>query len=147
MQTKNNKKWLPRILCMAFAAALVLGIAGCGTDKDDGKASGAGSQSEIQVMGEGEKVFNFSAVDPDGKETKYEIHTDQENVGDALEELGIIEGEEGEFGIYVKTVNGVTLDFDTDGKYWAFYIGDEYATEAVGLTPVTEGESYSFRAE
>lgn len=65
----------------------------------------------------------------------------------ALEELGIIEGEEGEFGIYVKSVNGVTLDFDKDGKYWAFYIGEEYATEGIDLTPVTEGESYSLRAE
>lgn len=147
MQTKKSMKRLSCILCMVLVVAMALVTAGCGS-KDDGKASGGtGSQSEGGVMGDGQKVFHFTAVDLDGKETKFEIHTDKETVGEALEELGIIQGEEGEFGLYVKTVNGKTLDYDTDGKYWAFYIGEEYALESVDLTPVTEGESYSFRAE
>ncbi|MCI9151726.1 MAG: DUF4430 domain-containing protein [Lachnospiraceae bacterium] len=146
MQIRNRRKWLPYILCMALVVALALAAAGC-SGREDKSSPNAGSQSEGGVMGEGQRMFYFTAVDLDGKETKFEIHTDKETVGEALEELGIIQGEEGEFGLYVKTVNGITLDFDADGKYWAFYIGEEYAMESVDLTAITEGESYSLRAE
>lgn len=146
MQTKNSKKWLSCIFAMALVVAMALVIAGCG-GKDSKGASDAGSRSEGGVMGEGETSFDFAVVDLENKETKFEIHTGKETVGEALQELGIIEGEEGEFGLYVKTVNGVTLDYDTDGKYWAFYINGEYATSGVELTSIAEGESYSFKAE
>lgn len=149
MQTKNSKKWLSFILCMVLAAAMALVAAGCGS-KNDGASSdagNAGSQSEGGVMGEGATVFDFTVVDQDGKETKFEIHTDKEKVGEALEELGLIAGEEGDYGLYVKTVNGITLDYDTDGKYWAFYVNDEYGLEGVDLTAIEDGASYAFKAE
>ena len=59
----------------------------------------------------------------------------------------LISGEEGEYGLYVKTVNGVTADFDADGVYWAFYINDEYAQTSVDMTKIEDGASYSFRIE
>ena len=68
-------------------------------------------------------------------------------VGDALVELGMIEGEESEYGLYVKTVNGVTADYDKDGVYWAFYIDGEYASSGVDSTEITEGSTYSFKME
>ncbi len=86
-------------------------------------------------------------VDKDGVETLFEIHTDKEIVGEALTELELISGDEGDYGLYVKTVNGITVDYDTDGKYWAFYINDEYASTGVDSTPIAEGESYSFKVE
>lgn len=149
MQTKNSKKWLSCILCMLLVVAMALVAVGCGSKGDGASSDGgnAGSQSEGGVMGDGATVFDFTVVDQDGKETKFEIHTDKENVGEALEELGLIAGEEGDYGLYVKTVNGITLDYDKDGKYWAFYINDEYGMEGVDLTPIAEGESYAFKAE
>lgn len=89
----------------------------------------------------------FTVVDQDGNETPFEIHTDKETVGEALSELGLIDGEEGEYGLYVKTVNGVTVDYDTDGKYWAFYVNGEYAATSVDTTPITADASYSFKVE
>ncbi len=47
----------------------------------------------------------------------------------------------------MKTVNGVTADFDADGVYWAFYINDEYAQTSVDMTKIEDGASYSFRIE
>ena len=43
--------------------------------------------------------------------------------------------------------NGKTLDYEKDGKYWAFYINDEYAATGVDATEVVEGTSYKFAAE
>ena len=68
-------------------------------------------------------------------------------MGEALLDAGLIAGEESGYGLYVKTVNGTTLDFDKDGAYWAFYINDEYAQAGVDSTSITAGETYAFKAE
>ena len=48
---------------------------------------------------------------------------------------------------FVKTVNGITADYDTDKVYWAFYVNGTYATSGVDTTPVKEGDKYSFKVE
>jgi hypothetical protein len=68
-------------------------------------------------------------------------------VGNALLKLELIAGEEAQYGLYVKTVNGITYDYDADGKYWAFYENGVYATAGVDTTPVTAGATYEFKAE
>lgn len=100
-----------------------------------------------QEIGEGEKSFTFIVYDGSGNNTLFTVFTDEKIVGDALMKVGLISGEDSDYGLYVKTVNGVTLDFDTDGKYWAFYINGEYAVSGVDTTEITEGGLYEFRAE
>ena len=68
-------------------------------------------------------------------------------MGAALLELGLVDGEDSEFGLYIKTVNGITLDYDKDGKYWAFYINGEYAMTGVDATPIEDGAIYALVAE
>jgi len=104
-------------------------------------------KSEVAVVGEGATVFSFVVVDANGNEKTYEIHTDKTTVGDALLELDLIAGDTAEYGLYVKTVDSITVDYDTDEKYWAFYINGEYGMTGVDTTPITEGEEYSFRVE
>ena len=104
-------------------------------------------QSEATVLGEGNTKFIFNVVDKEGTETQFEIHTDKETVGEALKELELIDGEEGEYGLYVKTVNGITADYDKDGVYWAFYINGEYAQTGIDATAITEGDNYSLKVE
>ena len=107
----------------------------------------AAATGDVTVLGEGQTVFHFTVTDPDGKETLFEIHTDKATVGEALLELGLIAGENGDYGLYVKTVNGLTLDYNKDGKYWAFYENGEYAQNGVDSTNVVPGATYSFKAE
>lgn len=106
-----------------------------------------GGQSELKSLGEGGTEFLFTVVDKDGSETRFIIHTDKEIVGEALTELGLIEGEESKYGLYVEAVNGITADYDKDGVYWAFYINDEYAVSGVDSTVITEGDVYAFKVE
>jgi hypothetical protein len=89
----------------------------------------------------------FIATDLDGKETHYMIKTDKTTVGEALLEQKLIDGENGDYGLYVKTVNGITLDYDKDGKYWAFYENGNYATSGVDQTEIINGTVYSFKPE
>lgn len=166
MKMRNNKKLLSFLLCMVLIVAAALCTNGCngsvdkpassGTEAAVGDAqaqSGEAAESDgsagadSSVLGEGDTKFAFTVTDQDGNDTVFKIHTDQETVGAALLEVGLIEGEESEYGLYVKTVNGITADYDKDGTYWAFYVDDEYAQSGVDSTKVTEGASYAFKVE
>ena len=146
MNKFSMKKLLSILLCIALIAALAFSTVGCSkNDKTEPVASA--EASGVVSMGEGETSFLFNVVDPDGKESNFEIHTDEKTVGAALLSLGLIAGEDSEYGLYVKTVNGVTVDYDTDGKYWAFYVDGEYAATGVDATDITAGATYTFKAE
>ena len=151
-------KSLSFIACIVLTAAMALLTTGCNdskkapaSDAQDTASTVAVSQTDaktdVNVLGEGQTTFSFKVTDAEGKETAYEIHTDQKTVGAALLELGLIAGDESAYGLYVKTVNGVTVDYDTDGKYWAFYINGEYAATGVDSTDITAGAEYSFKVE
>ena len=75
------------------------------------------------------------------------VNTDEKTVGAALAELNIVAGEDSDFGLYVKTVNGITADYETDGTYWAFYIDGEYAMTGVDATEINEEAVYTFVVE
>ena len=147
MQMTRLKKSLLLIVCIVLIAAMALLTTGCnGNSKVETPDLSGGSTLETSV-GEGETQFTFTVTDTEGKETVYQINTDKKTVGDALVELGLIEGDESEYGLYVKTVNGITVDYDKDGKYWAFYVNGEYATKGVDSTDIEAGATYSFKVE
>lgn len=143
MKQTGIKKFLSLLLCVVLIAAMALTMSAC-SDKSTPETP---SVSAPTVKGEGATVFTFTVTDADGKEKAYEIHTDKTVVGDALLELGLIAGDPGDYGLYVKTVDGLTVDFDTDGKYWAFYVNGEYAMSGVDTTEIEAGATYSFKVE
>lgn len=149
MQTKRMNKALSCILCTVLIVAMALFTTGCnGNAKQNTvQESSVNTITDGAVLGEGSNQFGFTVVDKDGNEVTCEIHTDETTVGAALLELGLIEGEEGQYGLYVKTVNGITADYDVDGTYWAFYVDGEYATTGVDATEVVSGASYAFKVE
>lgn len=149
MRVKNNKKLVSWLLCTMLIVAMALTTVGCGTDGQNGgnPANTEQSSGEVTVLGEGKTVFDFTVVDKDGNETVFEIHTDKEMVGEALLELNLIAGDAGEYGLYVKQVNGITADYDVDQTYWAFYVNDAYATAGVDATAVEAGAKYAFKVE
>lgn len=110
------------------------------------KVDSGALDSAIQV-GEGKNSFVFVAEDASGKQSVFNISTNQNIVGDALKEHNLISGDEGDFGLYVKTVNNITYDYDKDGKYWAFYIDGKYAVSGIDKTEIKNGSTYMLKAE
>lgn len=175
MRMKQSKKSLSFIFCMMLIMAVALFTSGCNdkttdssvtavesvqkTDSESGDSSVEGEnaheteveeakdQTEVKVLGEGENEFLFTVVDKEGMETAFEIHTDKKIVGEALSELGLVEGEESEYGLFVKSVNGIVADYEIDGTYWAFYVNGEYAMSGVDTTTIEEGTAYMFKVE
>ena len=161
MQKQTDlRQILSVILCIVLIAAMALFTTGCqDTNKTDTETSTADyavtdenitedtSDEKVTVLGEGKTSFTFTVTGIDGAETVFTINTDETTVGQALLKLGLIAGEDGAYGLYVKTVNGITVDYDKDGKYWAFYVNGEYASSGVDKTAITDGAKYSFKAE
>ena len=100
-----------------------------------------------KVVGDGATIFQFIAVDLEGNQSLFEVHTDEETVGAALLALELIAGDLGDYGLYVKTVNGTTLDWDTHGKYWALFIGDEYSLTGVDSVAIEAGATYTMKPQ
>ncbi len=146
MKTTHFKRVLSFILCMVLIAAIALFTTGC-NENTEAPETTTSAQAEVKVLGEGENKFSFTVTDIDANTSEFEIHTDKKIVGEALLDLGLIKGEEGPYGLYVKEVNGISADFDKDGTYWAFYIDGEYAMSGVDLTEIEEGKVYSFKVE
>lgn len=148
---KRQRKLSLWVFCIMLIVNMAWLITGC-SDKE--KQSITEQKEEHQkkddtntVLGEGSKSFPLTVVDKEGKETLFEIHTDKETVGEALVEVSLIAGEESEYGLFVNTVNGITIDYDKDKVYWAFYINGEYAQTGVDSTTIKEGDQYSFKIE
>lgn len=137
------------LLSMILVVAMALGMMGCGKDATSQETTNVSQEVNdgVTVLGEGQVAFNFTVVDKEGNEAQFEIHTDKTIVGDALLEHELIAGDMGEFGLYVKTVNGITADYDVDQTYWAFYVDGEYAMSGVDTTEIVAGASYMFKVE
>lgn len=143
MKKTQIRNLLSFVLCIVLIAAIALMTSGCNDNTNPDTAS----STAVDTASKSEVTFTFVVVDTKGKETSFEISTNKTIVGEALLDEGLIAGEDSQYGLYVKTVNGITLDYDTDGKYWAFYINGEYGMTGVDTTEIVEGATYSFRAE
>lgn len=147
-KTMNLKKLCSLCLCVMLIATIALFTTGCTNNNiSSGNATNGNTLTqEITSVGQGEKSFTFVVSDKEGKQIHYSVLTDKTTVGEALLELGLIDGEEGPYGIYVKSVNGITIDYDTDGMYWAFYIGEKMSPTGADMTDIVDGEIYRFVA-
>lgn len=149
---KTNRKhlWLSVVLCAVLIAVTALSAVGCapeqGTDASTTSTIDAASTAATS-LGQGEMTFTFEAEDKNGAKTVFEIHTDEKTVGEALVKLKLIDGENGPYGLYVKTVNGITLDYDTDGMYWALYVNGDYSMNGVDSVTPVNGSTYTFKPQ
>ena len=147
MHTNRISSPLSRILCMVLIAAMALTAAGCTPPPDRGETPTYPVSEQPHALGDGGTTFPLTITDLAGSEVRFEISTDQSTIGQALEEVSLISGEEGPYGLMIHVVNGLTLIYEQDKAYWAFYIDGSYATSGVDTTPIVPGESYALKAE
>ena len=122
---KNNKKTLWIILALILAAALM-----------------AGAYALFMPKGqEGAKQITAQVVGVDGASKEFAIQTDSEYLRGALEEQNLIAGDESEYGLFVKTVDGYTAD-DSKQEWWCFTKGGETMMTGVDTTPIADGDHF-----
>ena len=141
---------LSGILCIALLAAAAFGCSGCASDKPapTGEQTLLYSPSDTPYhLGDGDTTFPLTVVHLDETSVEFEISTSKSTVGEALEEVGLVTGEEGPFGIMITTVNGQRVVYEEDKAYWAFYIDGTYALSGADTTSIEPASNYELRAE
>jgi hypothetical protein len=90
---------------------------------------------------EGAKTVTVQVVQADGSTEEWTLQTDAEFLGEALREEGLIEGEEGPYGMYITAVNGVTAN-EGNQEWWCITKGGEEVYTGVDETPVADGDTF-----
>ena len=141
---------MKKFFALLLAVLMIFSLCACNKNsvQDSSQTSTADSSSpEFVEKGNGATSFYFTVVFDDGKESHYKIKTDKTTVGEALQELGIISGEDGPYGLYVTCVDGETHKYEDDGKFWAFYDGENMSSTGVDKTQIKADGNYSLKVQ
>lgn len=130
--TKTRKKLLSAASLLVLMAVMALSVISCDIKKEEAETPADPVEVTITV----------EITDDTGKMTPYVIKTEQTSLRGALEQENLIEGEEGQYGLYIKKVCGITADYDVDGAYWALYKNGEYLTSSVDDEKLEDGAVY-----
>ena len=130
---------------LTLILALLLLLTACGGGSTSGESDPPpNAAAYVQEIGQGETVFRFEATDNNDVRTAWNVHTNEETVGAALVAIGLISGDETDFGLMVTEVNGVIADWDANQAFWAFYINGEFAMTGADATYIEPGATYAF---
>ncbi len=146
MKTTIFRKPLSFFVCIVLITAMALAAIGCNDNKTSDPYYTV-TVNDGAVLGEGAKEFSLEIVDGEGKSVNATVKTDKATVGEALLDLKLIAGDDDQYGLYIKCVNGITADYDVNRTYWAFYIDGEYAMSGVDTTDIVEGAKYALKVE
>ncbi len=148
---------LSLLLVIVLSAAMVFSLVACDGNEpgDDPKEteslveseSASESETEGVVLGTGNVPFTAEVKHADGTVKTFTVKTDKTTVAEALTEVGLISGEDSQFGLYITTVNGEYHKWEDDGKFWAFYVNGESSMVGASSVNVEAGATYAFRAE
>lgn len=147
--TKNLKRILSLCLVLALITAMALTMVSCDkkTDATDGTKGTLPTETTEATAPKALGTFTLTVTFADGsKQTEDYTYYEKGDLGTFLVENGIAQGDDGQYGLYIKTVLGETHDYDTDASYWAFYIDGEMAMTGVSDTELTDGANYELKA-
>jgi len=91
-----------------------------------------------------EKSIVVEVVHKDGSEKEFSYQTDLEYLGDLLKEEGLISGTEGEFGIFVNTVDGELADYSVDSGWWKLSCNGEDSQTGADYVVIQDGAIYTW---
>ncbi len=120
---------------------LCLGLSACSQAVVESDVWSEALYTENAEFGDGEKTVLVEVVAED-KSVTFTIHSDKATLGEALAEHGLIEGEQGPYGLYVKKVNGILADYNKNQAYWGFYKDGESVMTGVDGAEFNDGEHY-----
>ena len=119
----KNKKLILAIVAVVAVVAIMAGV-------------WFATRPETQKGG---KTITVTVVHKDGKENVKTYSTDREFLSQVLLDNCLIEPSND--GMY-NTIDGATADYSADQRYWAVYIGEDYAMTGMDEIPVTDGGVY-----
>lgn len=156
---------IKKLLALALSLVMLLSFVACAANQKESAESAEAKESylptqnsevgiptdgkwkeanfrENKTFGEGEKKITLYVVVEDFY-VEFTVHTDKENLADALLEHKIVEGDEnGPYGLYIKKVNGILADYEKDQTYWSFEIQGQAQVHGVSEEILEDGEAF-----
>ncbi len=154
---KKLKKLSTVLLALLMIASLLLTAVACNDEAETPNTDG--NVNQTPEKSEAEKVWD-TATWKENKEfgtgsktvsvvVKYQefsvtftVKTDAEMLGEPLLAHGLIAGEQGAYGLYIKKVNGILADYNVDQSYWSLEQNGAALPTGVDSTAVVDGASY-----
>ena len=118
-----------RILAFILFIALIAASAMlCSCEKDEG-----------EVLGSGKTSFKLEITNKAGDTKTYTIKTDEKTLEDALLKVELTK----DTGL-ITTLDGITVDQDTDESWWKFLVNGEESYLGVAEVEIEKNAVYSF---
>ena len=135
------KNQMKSVVAVLLCLVCIICLVACAEQVDAAGVWAEATYRSDREFGEGDKTIEL-VVKVEDQSVTFTVHTDKGTLGEALLELGIIEGEEGPYGLYVKKVNGMLADYDVNQRYWSFSKSGVDLLTGVDMEPISGGEHY-----
>lgn len=122
----KNKKLVIAVVALVAVVAILMGV----------------YFATRPATSQGAKEITVTVVHKDGSEKVFTYRTDEEFLGPVILGEGLVVGEQGPYGLMISAVNGETAVYETDGAYWALFVGEEYAMSGADTTPIADGDAF-----
>lgn len=124
-QKQSSKKLILLIAALIIAAAAMFGI-----------------YKVFMPKGEtGAKEITVTVTHADESSKDFIYQTDEAYLGDVLKTEKLVEGTEGEFGMFITTVDGETAD-DSKEQWWCITKSGESLNTSADQTPIEDGDQF-----
>ena len=124
-QKKSSKKLIIGVVCVAVLAVVLFAV---------------WRMNRPQTQA-GAKAVTVQVIHKDSSTKDFDLSTDQEFLGRALVEGGVVEDNQSAYGLYILTADGETVDEDNQ-EWWQVTRSGEYLMTGADETPIADGEHY-----
>ena len=119
---RGKKVWLPAA-ALAVAALLLLGI--WYVNRPQGQP--------------GDKTITVEVVHADETSREFTYQTSEEFLGPVLIGEGLVQGEEGAYGLFITTVDGETAE---GNQWWCITQDGQMVETGADTTPIADGDHF-----
>ncbi len=101
-------------------------------------------QSSLPETAEGSKTVTVEVTHADGSTVAFTYQTDLEYLGELLQQEGLISGSAGDYGLFVETVDGESVDYAKNQSWWRLTCNGEDAATGADAAILHDGDHYGW---
>lgn len=125
MEKKKNSKKVLGVLSLIIAAVILFGA----------------YKTFAPKPVEGGKKITVTVVHKGGDEKEFIYETDEEYLAPVITGDGLAEGEEGQYGLFITTVDGYQADTSKE-EWWCITKGGESVNTSANETVIEDGDKF-----
>lgn len=89
----------------------------------------------------GRKTVTVQVIHSDGASRDFTLETEEACLGPALIAGGVVEDNQGPYGLYILTADGETAE-ESAQEWWKLTKGGEMVNTGVDATPIADGDAF-----